>query len=60
MKGWEEKDKTIDFKLVKVTSTKIYFDEFTIERISKSQMNIYVVIENNGKREEVKFSYTKV
>lgn len=59
LKGWEDKDQTIDFRLVKVTSNKIFFDEFTIERVSGSRMNIYVVIEQGGKREEVKFSYEK-
>ena len=58
LKGWEEKDKTIDFRLVKLTENKIYFDEFTFERIGSNEMNIYVVIESNGKRQEVKFSYT--
>ncbi|NOS92126.1 MAG: hypothetical protein HOP30_09405 [Cyclobacteriaceae bacterium] len=60
LKGWEDKDKTIDFRLVKVTDSKIYFDEFTIERVGAKKMNIYVVIESGGKREEVKFAYTKV
>ncbi len=60
LKGWEEKDKTIDFRLVKVTDNKIYFDEFTFERVDKNKINIYVVIESKGKREEVKFSYKKV
>jgi len=60
LKGWEEKDKTIDFRLVKVTDSKIYFDEFTFERVDQTKMNIYVVIESKGKREEVKFSYNKM
>ncbi len=60
LKGWEDKDKTVDFRLVKVTDDKIYFDEFTFERVGKRKMNIYVVIESKGKREEVKFAYTKM
>jgi hypothetical protein len=59
LKGWKEKDRTIDFRLVKVTDDRIYFDEFTFERVDSKNMNIYVVIENGGKREEVKFPYTR-
>lgn len=60
LKGWEEKDKTIDFWLVKVTDNKVYFDEFTFERIGENKMNIYIVIQSGGKSEEVKFSYERV
>ena len=49
----------IDFKLVKVTDNKVYFDEFTFERISSDEINIYVVIDDKGKREEIKFNYKK-
>ena len=60
LKGWEEKDKTVDFRLVKATDNKIYFDEFTFERVGARKMNIYVVIKSKEKREEVKFAYTKM
>ena len=60
LKGWEEKDKTIDFRLVKVTENKVYFDKFTFERVSETEMNIYVVISNKGKEDEIKFTYQKV
>jgi len=58
--GWEEKDETVDFNLVKVTTDKVFFDEFTFERIGANEMNIYVIIDDHGKREEVKFSYKRV
>eukprot|EP00764_Aduncisulcus_paluster_P013814 gnl/Carplike_NY0171/751_a1037_4762.p1 GENE.gnl/Carplike_NY0171/751_a1037_4762~~gnl/Carplike_NY0171/751_a1037_4762.p1 ORF type:complete len:185 (+),score=11.97 gnl/Carplike_NY0171/751_a1037_4762:40-555(+) len=60
LKGWEEKDKTIDFKLVKVTPNKIFFDGFTFEQISKNEINIYVVIDNQGEKSEVKFNYHRI
>jgi len=60
LKGWEEKDETVDFRLVKVTENKIYFDGFTIERISGSEINMYVVIEDGGQQSEVKFNYKRV
>ncbi len=60
LKGWEEKDKTIDFVLVKVTDNKVYFNGMTIERISDIKINIYVAIEDNGITTEEKFTYIKV
>lgn len=60
LKGWEEKDKTIDFPLVKVTENKVYFNKFTFERVSDTEMNIYVVVSNKGKEDEIKFVYQKM
>ena len=60
LKGWEEKDKSVDFKLVKLTKNKVYFDGFTFEKISNNEINIYVVIENNNEQKETKFNYKKV
>lgn len=60
LKGWEEKDETVDFRLVKVTDNKVYFDGFTIERISDTEINMYVVIEDGGQQSEVKFNYKRV
>ena len=58
--GWEEKDQTVDFKLVKLEGNRVYFDDFTFEKINESEINIYVVIEQeNGSKEEVKFNYKK-
>lgn len=58
-KGWEEKEETVDFKLVKIEKNRIYFDEFTIEKISDSEINLYVIIEEKGKKEEIKFNYIR-
>ena len=58
-KGWEEKDETVDAKLIKIDNNCAYFDQFTFERISETEINIYVVIEENGQTEEVKFNYKK-
>lgn len=60
LKGWEEKDETHDFKLVKVTLNKVFFEGFTLEKISKDEINIYVVIEDAGKQQEMKFPYQRV
>ena len=60
MKGWEEKDETVDFKLVKIEGDRIYFDQFTFERISPDEINLYVVVGNkDGSSKEVKFNYIR-
>ncbi|MBD0779246.1 hypothetical protein HPE56_15705 [Maribacter sp. ANRC-HE7] len=60
LKGWEEKDETVDFKLVKMEDHTIYFDDFTIERISENEINMYVVVDDGqGASEEVKFNYKR-
>jgi Domain of unknown function (DUF6265) len=57
--GWEEKDETVEFKLVKVTPNKVFFDHFTFEKISNDEINMYVVVDNDGEKTEVKFNYVK-
>lgn len=58
LKGWEEKADTVDFKLVKIEDDKFYFDDFSIERISDQEINMYVVIEeDDGSENEVQFNY---
>lgn len=60
LKGWEEKDKTFDFKLVKVTENKVYFNGFTFEKVSDQEINVYVVFHKNDNKTEAKFNYKKV
>ena len=60
LKGWEEKDDSVDFELVKVTDNRVYFDGFTFERKTKNEINLYVVLQNEGEKNEVKFNYKKV
>ena len=60
LKGWEEKDETVDFKLVEIDGNRVYFDGFTIEKISENEINMYVVVgEEDGTAKEVKFNYKK-
>lgn len=58
--GWEEKGETQDFRLVKVTQDKVYFEGFTFERINPDEINIYVVIEEGEKKTETTFNYYRV
>ena len=57
--GWEEKGESVDFRLVKITPNKLFFDGLTFEKIGENEMNVYVVIEDKGSAEEVKFNYKK-
>lgn len=52
LQGWEEKDESEEFKLVKLKTNKAYFDGITFVR-KKDQLSIFVVIDN----EEVEFKY---
>ena len=59
LKGWETKDETVDFPLKEITESKVVFEGMSFEKISMSEMNVYVDIKDNGKTETVKFSYKK-
>lgn len=59
LKGWEEKDETVDFPLVKAEKDKLYFSGLTFEKVDEKAMNVYVVIGMENGVEEVKFSYRK-
>lgn len=60
LKGWEEKDETVDFPLVKVTPGKVYFDGFTFEKVSDEEIDIYVLISREGEETEERFNYRRV
>ena len=60
LKGWEEKDETVDFKLVKASEGKVFFDGFTFEKVSENEINIYVIVGSGGQEQEVKFNYRRV
>lgn len=42
--GWEEKDKTVDFRFIKKDGNRIYFTWLTFERLSDTNLNIYLAI----------------
>lgn len=59
-KGWEGKNETVDFRLVKVEKDNIYFEGFTFERINNDEINLYVDIKDeNGNISETKFNYKR-
>lgn len=58
LKGWEEKDEMIEAPLVKIENNKAYFHKFTFEKISETELNIYVLFEETlGNETEMKFNY---
>lgn len=59
LKGWEEKDESVDFPLVKMSEDNVFFDRFTFEYKSENEMNVYVLLDNEHGTYEHKFVYTK-
>ena len=60
LKGWDEKDQTVDFPLVEIAKDVVYFDGLTLKRISEDELHIYVVIgHDDGTTEETLFSYLR-
>ncbi len=60
LKGWEAKDDTVDFPLVKLQENIVYFDGMTFERVSENEMNVYVLMKKkDGTANELKFNYKK-
>lgn len=59
LKGWETKGETVDFPLKEITKDKVVFEGMTFERVSDTEMNVYVDIKEKDKIETVKFNYKK-
>lgn len=60
LKGWETKEETVDFPLIKVTTKRVVFEGMSFEKVNDNEMNVYVDIENDaGIIEKVKFNYKK-
>ncbi len=57
LKGWEEKDETEEFELVKITEDAVYFDELTFQKVGKDILNIYVIVDGSAGPREVLFQY---
>lgn len=60
MIGWEEKDKFISFKLIKMENQKAYFEGLTIEKTSQGTLQIYLTLhDKSGKKWEESFTFSK-
>ncbi|MEM8927138.1 MAG: DUF6265 family protein [Bacteroidota bacterium] len=60
LKGWEEKDETVDFKLVKIEKDKVFFEGLTMGKISDTEMHVYVLVDDGNGEQEVLFDYQKI
>lgn len=61
MKGWEEKDATVTFPLVKLGDGQAWFDGMTFKKNGLDAMTVYVLIGKKGEEpREVKFAYRRV
>lgn len=42
--GWEEKDKSVDFKFIKKDGKRLYFSGLTFEQVAKDELNIFLAL----------------
>ncbi len=59
LKGWEEKEETVDFKLVKLEENRVFFDDFTLERHDEDNISAYVVINDGDGPKEITFNFKR-
>ena len=60
LKGWETKNETVDFPLKEITENRVVFEGMQFEKVSDTEMNVFVDIENEeGSIQIVKFNYKK-
>lgn len=61
MTGWEEKDKTVDFRFVKKDGRRVYFEGLTFEPVDEKNLNVYLAIrQKDGTVREEVFRYKKI
>ena len=59
LEGWEEKNESEIFPLVKIDKNKVYFDGLTFEKLNENELIIYVLFNDKDANEvEMKFPYT--
>ncbi|MGI9627793.1 MAG: DUF6265 family protein [Longimicrobiales bacterium] len=59
--GWEEKEETEDFHLLKLEPRAAYFDGLTYRSVSDNEIEAFVVVTNNdGSVSEYQFRYQRV
>ncbi|MBU3005626.1 DUF6265 family protein [Paraglaciecola arctica] len=59
LKGWEEKDQSMNFKLVRLTDNAVFFEGYTYKLINHNEIHVFVVVENGGKKQETKFVFKR-
>jgi hypothetical protein len=60
LKGWEERDNTVDFRLVAAERDSLYFDGLTIKRTGPDEVTHWVRIKaKDGTVDEAKLAYRR-
>lgn len=60
MKGWEEKDKFVEFRLVKLEPRAAYFHGLTYRLNEDDSMDVFVVVsQKDGTKREEKFEFKR-
>ena len=57
--GWEERDETVDFPLVKLADGEAYFSGMSFVRIDENTMRVCVLQEHDGEMSELEFVYRR-
>ena len=60
LKGWEEKDETVDFPLVALEEGQAFFDGLTYQRLGPNEIRVYLAMHTKDKVQEVVFDYKRV
>lgn len=60
LKGWEEKDACVEFKLVEVKEREVRFEGLTYRLVDPNHLEAYVVVgTEGGEKKEEKFEFTR-
>ena len=59
LKGWEEKNETVDFPLVRVSDTEAVFKGLRFNKISQKEMHVFVSTKQGDKVVELKFEFKR-
>ena len=59
LRGWEEKDESVEFPLVEVTEDAVYFEGLTFRKVSPHKMDVCVLIGEEDGANEVTFNYKR-
>lgn len=58
--AWEEKDKFVDFRIVRVDKDAAHFGGISFYRRGADEMDVYIVFRNDAGYREVKLDYQRV
>lgn len=59
LKGWEEKDQSIETKLVEIKPDIACFEGLTMQKINENELMIYVVFDKEDAHSETGFKYRR-